>query len=338
MKVLIYRRIDENTEKRINQFLKKENNQSIFQSPYFFKVCIATEKMVPFYFVLYEKNNIKACMLAIIQYQFENPILKYFSSRSVIWGSPIVENKQSKYFSALFEEYNSIIRKKVLYTQIRNLTDMQTYKSFFENQHFSFEEHLNIHIDLKKTKDELWKDISSKRRNEVRRAIKEGTTFEMINTEDSLVLCYDILNEVYTRARLPLPSLNHFKALLKQANNNLGLRIGTAYFEGNIIGCMLVLVYNETIYDYYAGSYSAFYKKYPNDLIPWEIFKWGKKNGYSRFDFGGAGKPNEPYGVRNYKKKFGGEFVNFGRFVKVHNQFIYNIAEKSFLLMQKIKY
>ena len=100
---------------------------------------------------------------------------------------------------------------------------------------------------------------------------------------------------------------------------------------------MLVLVYNETIYDYYAGAYSSFYKKYPNHLIPWEVFKWGNKNDYLIFDFGGAGKPNIPYGVRDYKKKFGGDFVNYGRFTNIHKKNMYMIAKFGFLLWKKIK-
>ena len=58
--------------------------------------------------------------------------------------------------------------------------------------------------------------------------------------------------------------------------------------------------------------------KYPNDLIPWEVFLWGKENGYKLLDFGGAGKPDIPYGVREYKRKFGGELVNYGRFTHIH--------------------
>ena len=54
-------------------------------------------------------------------------------------------------------------------------------------------------------------------------------------------------------------------------------------------------------------------------MIPWEVFKWGKKNDFSIFDFGGAGKPNIPCGVRDYKKVWG-DFVNYGRFNNIHKK------------------
>jgi len=119
--------------------------------------------------------------------------------------------------------------------------------------------------------------------------------------------------------------------------SNSKLIIGCACYESEIIGCMLALSYKDTIYDFYAGSMVKFYNKYPNDLISWEVFKWGKGNGYKVFDFGGAGKPDVSYGVRDYKKKFGGEFVNFGRYEKVHQPMIFEIAKVGFKLWQKIK-
>jgi lipid II:glycine glycyltransferase (peptidoglycan interpeptide bridge formation enzyme) len=45
----------------------------------------------------------------------------------------------------------------------------------------------------------------------------------------------------------------------------------------------------------------------------WHILKWGAENHYCIYDFGGAGKPGEHYGVRDFKAKFGGELVCYGR-------------------------
>jgi lipid II:glycine glycyltransferase (peptidoglycan interpeptide bridge formation enzyme) len=56
----------------------------------------------------------------------------------------------------------------------------------------------------------------------------------------------------------------------------------------------------------------------PNELLAWYILRWGAENGYQVYDFGGAGKPDEEYGVRDFKAKFGGQLVNFGRNTCVH--------------------
>ena len=45
---------------------------------------------------------------------------------------------------------------------------------------------------------------------------------------------------------------------------------------------------------------------FASELATWEPIKWGTSNGLSSFDFMGAGKPGQKYGVRNFKRGFGG--------------------------------
>ncbi len=60
--------------------------------------------------------------------------------------------------------------------------------------------------------------------------------------------------------------------------------------------------------------------------------EWGSENKFNIFDFGGAGKPGEEYGVRNFKKRFGGKSVNFGRYELIHCKIKTMIAENGFKL------
>lgn len=324
-------------EKKWSDFVYNHSKSSVFQTPYMAKVYKETEKNEPFFIgVVNDKGEILAILLAVIQKEHKG-FLGKLSSRAIIMGGPIIKNNNKQVLSFLLEHYNKFVKGRVIYSQIRNQFEQTDLYDVYSKFGFKYEEHLNILVNLKKTEESLWKDVHTKRRNEIRRASKEGVTFKMSNTFEGIKVCYNILNEVYSRAKLPMPSFSHFKSLQDNSDEDFGLRIATAIYEEEIIGCMLVLVYNETIYDYYAGAYSSFYKKYPNHLIPWEVFKWGNKNDYLIFDFGGAGKPNIPYGVRDYKKKFGGDFVNYGRFTNIHKKNMYMIAKFGFLLWKKIK-
>ena len=62
----------------------------------------------------------------------------------------------------------------------------------------------------------------------------------------------------------------------------------------------------------------------------WDIIRWGAKNGYGVLDFGGAGKPGEEYGVRDFKSKFNGKLVNFGRNTRVHAHLRMKISETAY--------
>jgi len=56
--------------------------------------------------------------------------------------------------------------------------------------------------------------------------------------------------------------------------------------------------------------------------------KDGAAKGYKSFDFGGAGSPHEEYGVREFKRRFGGDLVNYGRYMNVHNKILFYLAKK----------
>ena len=44
------------------------------------------------------------------------------------------------------------------------------------------------------------------------------------------------------------------------------------------------------------------------------------------FDFMGGGSPSEGYGVREFKSRFGGEEVEWGRWLKVRKKLIYYLG------------
>ena len=326
-------KIDKN---KWSEFVHNHPHGNIFQTPEMYEVYQNTKKNEPVFLAVVNNNDeISGTLLAVIQKEYSG-VLGNFTARSIIHGGPLIKNDDPDVLDIILKEYDKAIKKKAIYSQFRNYWDWADSKEIFITNRFESEEHLNILVDLTKSEEHLWKEVHSKGRNKVRRATKEGTYFSIENTEDSLKKCYGILKEVYNRAKLPIPSYNFFFNLYSMGSNSK-LIIACAYYESKIIGCMLALSFKDTIYDFYAGSKVKFYNKYPNDLIPWEVFKWGKENNYKVFDFGGAGKPGVPYGVRDYKLKFGGELVNFGRFEKVNKPLLMKLGKTGLNLYRILK-
>ncbi len=110
-----------------------------------------------------------------------------------------------------------------------------------------------------------------------------------------------------------------------------------AFWEDQMIAGQVRLCYKDTVYAWYAGSDSDYFYKRPNDFLLWNVILWSKDNNYGFFDFGGAGKPTIPYGVRDYKLKFGGELVNYGRYEKEHKKLFMFIGRNAYKLYKIIK-
>jgi len=58
-------------------------------------------------------------------------------------------------------------------------------------------------------------------------------------------------------------------------------------------------------------------------MANWAVIAYAAENGFSRFDMMGAGKPDKNYGVREFKAEFGGDLVEYGRFLYICKNFLY---------------
>ena len=325
-------------KKQWKDFVYEHPDGNIFQTPEFYELHLHQTKYEPVALFVIEQNKIVGLIVATIQKE-NTGLPGIMSSRAIIWGGPLISQGKENSVGLLLSAYNKSVKSKVLFSQVRNLFNTDKLKKYFIESGFSFKEHLNFLIDLKPDESGLWEKVNSKRRNEIRRAEKEGVIVKELESEKDISDSYDIIRRVYFRVKLPLPELDYFRKIneiFKEKNE--GLKYIGAFYENKLIGVMFVLCFKDRIYDWYAGSYKEFYNKYPNDILPWKIFLWSKENNFSIFDFGGAGSPDVEYSVRDYKKKFGGATVNFGRYQLNHKPILMIFAFIGFKLWRFIKY
>lgn len=317
------------------QFVFDHPQGNAFQTPQIYAAYSATKNYQPIVVACCEAESLVGILLAVVQREYQG-LMGKLSARSIIWGGPLVKDNDTHILAAILKDYDRVIKKKAIYTQVRNIFNIDWAKNDMEKPGYIYEDHLNLLIDLEKSEEQLWNGIHSKRRNEIRRAVREGTSFTDLTDVDTLKKSWPILRDVYQRARLPLPDISLFIRLLENKTERSCLKIFAAKNNGEIIGTLLALCWRDRVLDWYAGAYQKSLSKYPNDLLPWETILWAKKNNYKIFDFGGAGKPGVPYGVRDFKMKFGGELVNFGRFQKIHQPLTMKVARTAFWAWRKI--
>jgi lipid II:glycine glycyltransferase (peptidoglycan interpeptide bridge formation enzyme) len=160
--------------------------------------------------------------------------------------------------------------------------------------------------------------MSKKTRQHVQKARRGNVTVEEITEAEKLGIVYKLINRVYSRARVPFPSFTLFQAAFDILFPRGMLRAVLARLDDQYVGANLVLTYKGLILDWYRGSDRSFSFCYPEPLMVWEILQWGRERGFHCFDFGGAGKPDEDYGPRIFKSRWGGTLVNYGRNTYIH--------------------
>jgi lipid II:glycine glycyltransferase (peptidoglycan interpeptide bridge formation enzyme) len=302
-------------------FVLSHPRGNIFQTPEMFDVYSKTRNFEPR--VVVKRNaqtgRIEALMLAPIISE-KGGIFKFFTSRVVGYGTPVVDSSDDAL--QLAREFISGIKYSAIYSSIVNLQESRKLLSKIESIGFEYSDHLNFIFDLTIGEAELWSKISESRRKNIKRASKNGLRVEVSNSAP-IDECYKILKETYDRLSLPLLDISIFIGVLNILGPKNYAKFFLAYNDNRLVALRIVLTYKNDIYDWYAGNINDPNLKYSNDLLVWEVMKWGCNNGFKTFNFGGAGKPDEEYGVREFKRTFGGTLVNYGDYKCIHQPLKY---------------
>jgi len=328
--------IDNPVQDEWEEFILTHPNGNIFQSPIMADVFSRTKNYEPVSLVA--KDESSGELLAVLQSVIitEMPgVLSSFSSRAVLQGGPLfVDSDEGREATrSLMEHYNNLVDSKIVYTQIRNMWDTQACRGIFETLDYEYDEHLDFLINLDRNEDEIWSDVQKSRRKGINRAKKNGISIKTVDSRKELLSCYDLVLDTYKRFKIPIADISLFEAVYEELVPKGHADFFIALKDDEPVGTRITLNYMDMVYDWYAGSRQGV--DYVDEALVWHILKENAGK-YKVFDFGGAGHPDKPYGVREFKRRFGGEMVNFGRYEKVHSEMKKNVAELGLSVYKKL--
>ena len=329
MHILINDEIDKNDW---NDLVDKCSNSSPFQTPEFYNFYNHLNNYKAYAISVISKGILKA--LWVISIMKEPGIKGFFSRRGIIFGGPLIYNASDKELSFLFSQTKRNLKKEVIYLETRNAFDYSPFSSAFFESGWKYTPWLNYKITLNSLEDNLMA-LKSEKRRQIKKSLNEGTQIQVFNNpkEDIISDLYNLFETSYTkRIKKPLPPKHFFMSLSKQ-NFCKTLIVS---IESKIIGGSFLLFDKNTIYDWFRiGDDTNNKKLYPSTVAAWGGIKSGLEQECSFFDFMGAGKPEEKYGVREFKSQFGGELKEYGRFIKIANPLLYSIGKIGLNILSK---
>ena len=313
---------------------------SVYQSPDMYELFSRTKNFEPSVFAVFEENKIRGIVLAVTICEYSG-LLKYLSSRTVVYGGPIVEDNKDRLavLRLLLDSLVGGVRKKSVFIQLRNFTDWSNDLPVFKEYGFKWMDRLNYIVDTKDRND-TWKGISTSKRRQIKTALKSGAKIIAPKDIHQVKEFYNILYDLYKhRVKKPLPDWSFFKSFYELNEEGKLGNIRLVEYKNKIIGGILSPVFvQETVFEWYICGLDFEYKKqYPSVLATWAAMEYALDNEIESFDFMGVGLPNKDYGVRDFKAKFGGEMTNFGRFGRINNRFIYLLTEVGFNFLALLK-
>jgi CelD/BcsL family acetyltransferase involved in cellulose biosynthesis len=278
-------------------------------------------------------------LLPAVQVTLLNGPLHRLTTRALLYGgalcAPGPDGTQA--LEAVLRAHARRFGRQALYTELRHLCDPQPLSEMLARCDYAYEAHLDYLIDLRWTPEEVLGRIGARTRKHIRQAQRKGAVaVEQISTPELLPVWYRLVRRSYAAARVPLADYSLFEAAF-----HILLPLGMVQFWLARLGSVYVaasaeLLYKDTIYGWYSGVDRAYAAECPGELLMWRVLEAGSRAGFQVYDFGGAGKPGEAYGVRDFKAKFGGELVCFGRHTQVHAPGLLRLSEWGYEVLRRL--
>ena len=318
-----------------NDLLAHSPTASYFQSPECYDFYQSLSFLKPFGYGVTENGELKGIVTGYV-ISDGNWIKRYFSRRAIIPGGALLsEGISDDALNLLLDILKKDLKNKVIYIELRNYNNYNGFKELFTEKGFTYKTHLNFHVATPNPESSM-KNLSTTKRRDVKLSIKEGAEIIEIKTNEEIREYYNILFDLYkTKIKTPVFPLEFFEKLILLSS---GIIIAIKYQNRIIGGSVCVGLENKMLYEWFVCGIDGKFKNiYPSTLATWGAIKYASENRYLYFDMMGAGKPDEAYGVREFKSKFGGELVEFGRFVCVNNQYLFNLGRLAIRIIKKIK-
>ena len=254
---------------------------------------------------------------------------QYFTARAIVVGGPLLDENISESALTILLQTVKKQQGEAIYLEMRNLHDYSRWKTVCMANGFTYQPHLNIQVACNDQHS-----MSEQRQRQVKKALKNGVVIAEPQSEQEVCDWYQILYQLYRqKVRTPLWSEAFF---LQFYRNGVGKYL-LVKDKGKVIGGMMCPIFaGKVIYEWYVcGLDEAYREQYPSVMATYSAIEYAKQNGLSVFDFMGAGVPDKTYGVRDFKMEFGGEVVEYGRYLHIRKPLLYKIGKWGVKMLKK---
>jgi serine/alanine adding enzyme len=258
-------------------------------------------------------------------------VLASLSSRSVSYAEPLCVDSPDGVDSLcdLISTHDQNLKRRALFAEVRPLCACGPERIALERCGYRHLDYLNYIIDTTKPVEQIWRRLHDSAKSYVRKCEKRGFELRHLDSPECVDTLYEFLRATYGRAGVPLADRSLFEAAYKILKPQNMITFVGVYNGDKPVAADTLLLFNKKAFAWYGGS-ARMTGLSPAAFMQWHEIAWSCENGFEYYDFGGAGWPNVPYGVRDFKASFGGELVCYGRYRKIYSRWKMALAERAY--------
>jgi CelD/BcsL family acetyltransferase involved in cellulose biosynthesis len=282
------------------------------------------------------QGEILALLVAVRVQTLPDPLGRV-ASRSILYAEPLCHDDPASIdaLTSLVRKHDQFMHRRVVFTEVRPFSSPGPEKIALERCGYEFLDYLNYVLDLTPPRDDLWTKMRKSARRGVQHGNRRNFHFREVSTASGIDELYRFLALSYHRSRVPLADRSLFEAAFAELHPRGWLTLLATYDGDNPVAMDSLLTYKGHALAWYGGL-ARMTGVSPFDFLQWHEILLAKQQGSTLYDFGGAGWPDEPYGVRDFKAKFGGALVCYGRYRKIYAPWKMAVAKRAYAVGRKI--
>jgi lipid II:glycine glycyltransferase (peptidoglycan interpeptide bridge formation enzyme) len=190
-----------------------------------------------------------------------------------------------------------------------------------------------FNIDLTPSVDELFANLHSKTRYNVRLAMKKGVQIIEDTSDSGMETYIRLMEQTTARKGFFSHTPEYYRTMWKTIGREVDsmLHIFHAVYNNQVLASWIVFLFNGKLYYPYGASSDAHKEVMASNLMMWEAISYGHEKGCSDFDLWGSLGPNPNkrdswYGFHHFKEGYNPVLMeNLGTYDLVYNNLNYKL-------------
>ena len=283
---------------------------AFFHSETLFRIYEQTPRMRPFMAVVTnEAGRVRSQLLAVVCYRM-SLLPPYLYRHCRIYGegayAPGSEASREQLFELMLKALGRRIQRKVLYTEISNLSNKMFGYRVLKAQRFFPVKWMSIHNSLHNKRPE--ERLGERTRLKIAHALQRGAVTREVHTEEDLLLFYRLMNRHnLLKPRRYIPGIQFFRGLMGCRQARLFITLA----RDKVVGCCACVSSGGNAYLWYSAFLRKTYVKYhPDTITMWQAIKDAEASGQAHIFFMDVGLPYMRNPFREFILRFGGKPVS----------------------------
>jgi hypothetical protein len=317
-------------------FVNNHPDGSFFQMPWMYYLHKLTKSQRPVGFFAFDGTKMVGVMVAV---NFRNSVfpLSWFTRRQILFGGPLVLGNDRGVLLAMLEAMVNSRFHKAVFSEIRNLRLGLSLKPVFEDAGFYYESYLSVVIDMNRKSGEMWESLSPERRNNIDKLKSVLYTIRDMRGAQDIDAVWRIIRCSVGKKGRPVPHRSMFRVLEELEMMKPYVKIKGFELLGQVMAVVVVLIFKKKAYVWLDGQCLDAASEWMYDGFLWGIIQELESEGIRCLDLGTGGRPGKDFFTRQYKKSYGGMIKETGRYIYVHNWFLWNLGRIFYRWYKRIR-